>query len=49
MIPALFNIMVGAFGADKIMQLIEDAGFVDIQIKAQSQEGDSTWLTAIRN
>jgi len=46
LIPALFNIMVGAYSRCELLSLIEDAGFVHAKVVASSQEIGFTWITA---
>ncbi len=45
-IPALFNVMVGAYSQAELMDLLEQAGFADAQIIVQSDEVGCTWITA---
>lgn len=48
LIPALFNVMVGAFSTDEIKRLTKDAGFVNVEIPAVSKDFSSTWLRALK-
>ncbi|AQQ72132.1 Demethylspheroidene O-methyltransferase [Limihaloglobus sulfuriphilus] len=45
-VPALFNIMVGAYALSELIELIEKAGFTNINVQAQDRELGSCWLTA---
>ena len=46
LIPALFNIMVGAYSRPELIKIIEDTGFKNINIPAQSEKLACTWITA---
>jgi precorrin-6B methylase 2 len=48
LIPALFNIMVGAFSTEEIKRLIKETGFIDVEIQAVSKDFSSTWLKAAK-
>lgn len=47
-IPALFNIMVGAYSETELITVIEQAGFTNAQIVSRNEELASTWLTAVK-
>jgi SAM-dependent methyltransferase len=47
-IPALFNVMVGAYTKAELMTVIEGARFKDIKIAGESEEIGSCWVTAIK-
>jgi hypothetical protein len=44
LIPALFNIMVGAYSRCELLSLIKKAGFVHDKVVATSQEIGFTWI-----
>jgi ubiquinone/menaquinone biosynthesis C-methylase UbiE len=46
LIPALFNIMVGAFSRSELFAVIEQAGFVNPRIIAESEDCSATWIAA---
>jgi len=46
LIPALFNVMVGAYSRCELLSLIEDAGFVNANIVVSSEEIGFTWMRA---
>lgn len=46
LIPALFNIMVGAYCRGELLSIIEEAGFGKTKIIADSEELGCTWITA---
>ena len=46
LIPALFNVMVGAYSRCELLSLIKAAGFVHDKIVVSSQEIGFTWITA---
>ncbi len=46
LIPALFNIMVGAYSRKELTAVIENAGFTNCATIAESEQFDATWLTA---
>lgn len=48
LIPALFNVMAGAFSTEEIKRLINEAGFIDVEIPAVSKDFSSTWLKALK-
>lgn len=47
-IPALFNVMVGAYSRGELFGVLEKAGFDEIQIAAQDDSIGSTWITAVK-
>ena len=46
LVPALFNIMVGAYSSKELFSLIKQAGFTDPKIVAQDEEIGAVWMTA---
>lgn len=48
LIPALFNVMVGAFSTEEIKRLIKEAGFIDVEMAGVSKDFSSTWLKALK-
>ncbi|MHC4310126.1 MAG: methyltransferase [Planctomycetota bacterium] len=46
LIPALFNIMVGAYSDRELLSIIKEAGFVNAVVVVSSQEIGFTWITA---
>lgn len=46
LIPALFNVMVGAYSRCELLSLIKEAGFVHDKVVVSSQEIGFTWITA---
>jgi len=46
LIPALFNIMVGAFCRDELVAIIEQTGFREPALVAESEQIGSSWITA---
>jgi hypothetical protein len=48
LVPALFNVMVGAYSRAELAGEIEKAGFVDVQAAGQDAAVGSLWLTARR-
>lgn len=46
LIPALFNIMVGAFSRRDMVSVIEKAGFTDCKVVFDCEQMGATWLTA---
>lgn len=46
LIPALFNIMVGAYSSCELLSIIKETGFVHAAVVAGSQEIGFTWITA---
>ena len=48
LIPALFNVMVGAFSTEEIKKLMKEAGFVKIEMPAVSKDFSSTWLKGLK-
>jgi len=47
-VPALFNVMVGAYSQAELFAVIEEAGFGQVQIVTSCQEIGSSWITAIK-
>lgn len=48
MVPALFNVMVGAYSRPELFAVLQEAGFAGIQITVRDDSIGSTWLTAVR-
>ncbi|MHC4691183.1 MAG: methyltransferase [Planctomycetota bacterium] len=48
LIPALFNIMVGAYSNRELLSIVKETGFVDAEVVVVSQEIGFTWITAKR-
>ena len=48
LIPALFNIMVGAYSEGELLGLIKEAGFAGAEIIMRSEEIGCSWITAER-
>lgn len=46
LIPALFNVMVGAYSQDELTAEIKAAGFSDVHVAAYNDTVAGTWLTA---
>ncbi|MHC4543075.1 MAG: methyltransferase [Planctomycetota bacterium] len=46
LIPALFNIMVGAYSSRELLSIIKETGFVNAAVVVSSQEIGFTWITA---
>lgn len=46
LIPALFNVMVGAYSCCELLSMIKEAGFVRDKVVASSEEIGFTWITA---
>jgi hypothetical protein len=46
LIPALFNMMVGAYSRCELLALIKEVGFVHEKVVVSSQEIGFTWITA---
>jgi hypothetical protein len=46
LIPALFNIMVGAYSNRELLSIVKEAGFVNATVVVSSQEIGFTWITA---
>jgi len=46
LIPALFNIMVGAYSEGELLSLIKEAGFAGAEIVMSSEEFGCSWITA---
>lgn len=47
-IPALFNLMVGAFSTEEIKMVIKEAGFINVEMPAVSKDFSSSWLKALK-
>jgi SAM-dependent methyltransferase len=48
LIPALFNVMVGAYSKAELLTVIEEAGFINIKVAGESEDIGSYWVTAIK-
>ncbi|NIP28062.1 MAG: hypothetical protein GWN67_14620 [Phycisphaerae bacterium] len=48
LIPALFNIMVGAYSSRELLSIVKEAGFVNAAVVVSSQEIGFSWMTAER-
>ena len=48
LVPALFNVMVGAYSQEELLSLIENAGFVEPKVVMLDERWGSGWITAIR-
>ena len=46
LIPALFNIMVGAYSTGELVRVIETAGFENARLVTESEELGAGWITA---
>ena len=46
LIPALFNVMVGAYSNTELLELLTQTGFSNAHVVAQSEEIGCTWITA---
>ena len=46
LIPALFNLMVGAYCFDELISVITNTGFINTQVIVRNEEIGCTWLTA---
>ena len=47
-IPALFNLMVGAFSVKELTALMLEAGFVQVEMAGRSENLSSSWLKALK-
>ena len=47
-IPALFNVMVGAFSQSELLKVITNTGFKNAEIISDNQQLGATWLSAER-
>jgi len=46
LIPALFNLMVGAFSRTELLSILKEAGFCEANVAADYKEVGATWITA---
>lgn len=46
LIPALFNVMIGAYSRCELLSMIKEAGFVHVNIVVSSEEIGFTWIKA---
>ncbi|MBC8379849.1 MAG: hypothetical protein H8E62_11835 [Planctomycetes bacterium] len=49
LIPALFNVMVGAYAKNELMDLLEQVGYTDAKVVVESHEIGCTWITALKS
>ena len=49
LVPAVFNMMVGAYRKSELFSVIAGAGFSDVRIVAADERIGSTWITAVRS
>jgi hypothetical protein len=47
-IPAMFNVMVGAYSQSELLKVIAKAGFRNATVVSDNQQLGATWVTAIR-
>jgi predicted O-methyltransferase YrrM len=47
-VPALFNVMVGAYSRPELFAVLQEAGFDHIRITIRDEPIGSTWLTAVK-
>lgn len=48
LIPALFNVMVGAYSKNELIELLSQTGFIDARIVVESETIGCTWITATK-
>ena len=48
LIPALFNVMVGAYAKNELMDLLAQIGYTDAKVVVESHEIGCTWITALK-
>ena len=48
LIPALFNIMVGAWSQAELLDVIGKAGFKDARLVSSCEEIGCAWITAVK-
>lgn len=48
LIPALFNVMVGAYARTELLELLTRAGFSDARIVVENESIGCTWFTAVK-
>jgi SAM-dependent methyltransferase len=46
LIPALFNIMVGAYSRAELFEAVQQSGFIQIKLTAAAEEFGASWVTA---
>jgi hypothetical protein len=46
LIPALFNIMVGAYSGNELLSIVEEEGFLEPRVVAACEEIGCSWITA---
>jgi len=49
LVPAVFNMMVGAYRKRELFSVIEGAGFSDVRVVAVDERIGSTWITAVKS
>jgi hypothetical protein len=49
LIPALFNIMVGAYSEGELLSLLEEEGFAETKVVCSSEELGCGWIQAIKH
>ena len=47
-LPALFNVMVGAYSKRELIEQIAGAGFVNANVVTENEQVGCTWITAIK-
>jgi hypothetical protein len=48
LVPALFNVMVGAYALTELMTTVADAGFANVKKIVESAEIGCAWITAVK-
>lgn len=48
LVPALFNVMVGAYSQPELSEVLVEAGFINVQAVVESEEIGCLWMTAIK-
>ena len=46
--PALFNVMVGAYSKQELIEQITQAGFMNAEVVTENEQIGCTWITAIK-
>lgn len=49
LIPALFNVMVGAYSQEELFAVIQKAGFSDVQLVINDEEIGCSWVKAVKS
>ena len=47
-IPALFNVMVGAYSKHELMEQVAQTGFINANVVTENEHSGCTWITAIK-